>query len=341
MDFLKVSLGALALSFVATPVLAAPFDQQWALENKGQEACRFDGRNCQVGTPGADIKARDTLRTSRDCRPIITAVLDSGVDKQHPDLIHNLLQGKNFVGDEATDDPQDDNLHGTHVTGIIAASGTVASGVVGVCQRAAILPIKVASAEGYLTDADVLEGIQFAISSGAKVVNASFGGGPASALVKEAIENAKDVLFIIAAGNGNWFGVGFNIDLQPVYPASYDLDNIVAVAATDNQDKLGKFSNFGAKRVHLAAPGVNILSTMPMVATPDMEKYKIPTEMGAIDGTSMATPYVAGATALLWSMNPSMSAAEVKARLLQAVDPLASLEGKVQTGGRLNLSKLF
>lgn len=335
--------GSLALVFVllSTPAAAAPFSSQWALENRGQKVCRFDGKNCLVGKAGSDIKARQAWAKNRDCRSIVTAVLDTGVDVRHPDLRGNLLAGKNFVGEIPTNDPQDDNLHGTHVSGIIAGAGSEASGVMGVCQRAKILPVKVGSAEGVLTDADILEGIKFAITQRAKVINASFGGGPASALVKSAIQKANGTLFVIAAGNGNMLGVGFDIDQKPVYPASYDLPNIVAVAATDNQDKLGKFSNFGARRVHLAAPGVNILSTMPMVATEAMAQSKIPVEMGAIDGTSMATPYVAGAVSLMWSKSPSLTVAEVKRRLLLAVDRVEGLQGKVQTGGRLNLAKLF
>src|SRR5690606_26558545 len=122
------------------------------------------------------------------------------------------------------------------------------------------------------------------VSMKAKVINASF-GGPASAVMEEAIKNAKDTLFVVASGNGGWFGVGYDIDSNPVYPASYAFDNIVAVAATDNQDKLGRFSNFGAKSVHLAAPGVNILSAMPSSPTDYMKTYDLPAELAAISGT--------------------------------------------------------
>ncbi len=332
---------AVLWAVASLPAVGAEFEQQWALENTGQEVCRFDGKNCQAGAAGVDIKAKQAWDKNADCSRVITAVLDSGVDQRHPDLAANLLPGKNFVGDAATDDPQDDNLHGTHVSGIIAGAGTVAKGVMGVCAKAKILPVKVGSAEGYLTDADVLEGIDWAAAQGAKVVNASFGGGPPSENVKGAIARAKDTLFIIAAGNGNMWGLGYDIDKNPVYPASYDLPNIVAVGATDNRDQLGKFSNFGKAKVHLAAPGVNILSTMPSQPTESMTRYKIPAYAGAIDGTSMATPYVAGAAALLWSKYPRYSITTIKRRLLAAVDAIPALEGKVQTGGRLNLQKLF
>ncbi len=341
MDLVKrTALAAVSLSFFTAQLAsAAQFDNQWALENKGQKVCRFDGKNCLDGKVGADIKAKKAWTVSNDCRAVVAAVLDTGADLRHPDLAGNLINGKSFVDNVAS--AQDDNLHGTHVTGIIAGAGNEARGVMGVCNKAKVIPVKVGSAEGYLTDADVIEGIDFAVRQGAKVVNGSFGGGPTNRLIKSAIQKASNTLFIFAAGNGDMFGRGFDIDRQAVYPASYDLANIVAVAATDSQDKLGSFSNFGAKRVHLAAPGVNILSTMPMVATAEMTAAKIPTEAGAIDGTSMATPYVTGAVALFWAKNPSMRAADVKRRLLASVDKLASLDRKVQTGGRLNLAKLM
>lgn len=343
-----MELRALALMVSLLPGVAqaagsaptkTPFASQWAFENVGQSVCRFDGKNCITGTKGSDIKAKQAWAKTQNCSSVVVAVLDSGVDSRHPDLQGNLLQGYNFVNE--SNDPTDDNLHGTHVSGIIAANGTETRGVNGVCQRAKLLPVKVGSAEGYLTDEDVLQGISYASKQGAKVVNGSFGGGPSNTLVKNAIQKASGTLFIFAAGNGDFLGRGFDIDKQAVYPASYDLPNIVAVAATDGKDQLGKFSNFGAKRVHLAAPGVNIVSTFPMKATAEMKNNKIPTEMGAIDGTSMATPYVAGAATMLWSTSPSATPAEVKARLLQAVDKVPALAGKVQSGGRLNLSKLF
>ena len=199
-----------------------------------------------------------------------------------------------------------------------------------------------ADSTGVLSDADILAGIGFAVSQNAKVINASFGGGPSNELVKRAIEQAKNTLFVIAAGNGHPFtGIGFSIDEAPVYPASYGLENILVVAATDNRDQLGRFSNFGAKGVHLAAPGVNILSSTPLRATAEMTEFNIPTEMAAIDGTSMATPFVTGAAALYWSQKPELGALAVKAHLLESVEAVASLQGKVKTGGRLNLAKLM
>ena len=344
MDFARGSVFGALLVTLAAPAFgatASTYDSQWALENKGQRVCRFDGKNCLDGKIGADISAQKAWKKNQDCSSVVVAVLDSGVDQRHPDLARQLLPGKNFVGATASLDPQDDNLHGTHVSGIIAGAGDEAKGVVGVCRKARLLPVKVGDAEGYLEDADVLEGIEFAVAQKAKVINGSFGGGGANQLLKNAIARDSGTLFIFAAGNGDMFGRGFSIDTKAVYPASYDLPNIVVVAATDSQDQIGKFSNFGVKRVHLAAPGVNIVSTFPMVQTEEMRLAKIPVGAGAIDGTSMATPYVAGAATLLWASAPRTGAAEIKRRLLASVDVIPSLNGKVQGSGRLNLAKLF
>jgi subtilisin family serine protease len=271
---------------------------------------------------------------------VVVAVLDTGADLRHPDLAANLLPGRNFV-EGASEDAQDDNLHGTHVSGIIAGAGTAEDGVVGVCRKARLLPVKVGSAEGMLTDADILSGIEYAVEQGARVVNGSFGGPGENAVVKKAIAKAKNTLFVFAAGNGDMFGVGYSIDEEPTYPASYGTANIVAVAASDSTDQLGSFSNFGAQHVHLAAPGVNIVSALPMQPTAEMAEYGIPTQSGPLDGTSMAAPYVAGAVTMLLGANPKMSTAQAKRRLLSSVDKLDSLAGKVSSGGRLNLAKLM
>ncbi|MGE3263428.1 MAG: S8 family peptidase [Bacteriovoracia bacterium] len=339
--FSSVRGALLAFSLSAPAFGAATYDSQWALANTGQRVCRFDGKNCLDGKEGADTKAQEAWKWNRDCSAIVVAVLDSGVDQRHPDLEQNLIPGKSFVDDVVSSDPQDDNLHGTHVSGIIAGAGSESQGVVGVCRKARLLPVKVGDKEGFLTDADILEGIAFAVSKRAKVINASFGGNTPNQLVKDAMAKANGTLFVVAAGNGDMFGRGFSIDAKPVYPAAYDLPNMVVVAATNSRDELGTFSNFGAGRVQIAAPGVNIVSAFPMRTTEEMAANGIPVESGALDGTSMATPYVAGAAALLWSTIPGTAALEIKRRLLLSVDKIPALEGKVQSGGRLNMAKLF
>jgi subtilisin family serine protease len=340
MDFIRGLALPLGAFLIATTAFAgSTYDSQWALENKGQRVCRFDGKNCLDGKSGADVNAQEAWQINQDCSSIVVAVLDSGVDQSHPDLQGNLLPGKSFVNQLVTDDPQDDNLHGTHVSGIIAGAGNEAKGVVGICRKASLLPVKVGDKDGFLSDSDVLEGIQFAVSQNAKVINASFGGSMPNRLVKSAMAKASGTLFVVAAGNGDRLGKGVSIDTTPVYPAAYDLDNMIVVAATDSQDRLGAFSNFGMKRVHLAAPGVNIVSTFPMQPTEEMLANAIPVGSGAIDGTSMATPFVSGAVALAWARKPLAEPAEIKRILLDSVDKLPVLAGKVQSGGRLNLAK--
>ena len=192
-----------------------------------------------------------------------------------------------------------------------------------------------------MCSSDLLAGINYAVSQGARVVNGSFGGPESNAVVKSAIAKAKNTIFVFAAGNGDDRGIGYSIDAQPSYPAAYGLANIVAVAATDASDHLGSFSNFGAKRVHLAAPGVNIVSSLPMKPTDEMSQYGIPTASGPLDGTSMATPYVTGALTMLLSAKPSLTVAQAKKQLLASTDKIAELSGKVQSGGRLNLARLM
>ena len=318
------------------------YSQQWALKNQGQKICDMTDEECQLGVSGADISAEAAWSVQNDCRSILVAVLDTGVDFGHPDLAGNVIQGKNFVPEEATNDATDDHFHGTHVSGTI---GGKSIGAAGICHTARILPIKVASGEGRLIDSDIIRGIDYAALAGARVMNASFGGEGKSQLVQAAIARAKNTLLVAAAGNGDPFtGKGFNIDKRPVYPASYALPNIVVVAATDNQDHLTAFSNFGKKKVTLAAPGASIISTVPRVFSDnvkDLEPYTLKTPgYMKLDGTSMAEPHVTGATALLLSKHPSLTIAQTVQALRGTVDKVQGLDEGIASSGRLNLQKL-
>lgn len=308
------------------------FPDLWGLRNTGQTG----------GTPDADIDADEAWDVGTGSHEIVVGVLDTGVDYNHLDLTGNMWHnpgeipdngvdddGNGFVDDylgwdfyNGDNDPMDDNGHGTHVSGTIGAVGNNGVGVAGVCWSVRICPIKFLGWNGYGTTAGAIASVEYAIGAGVNILNNSWGGGEYSRALEEAIESARDVgmLFVVAAGNST-----SDNDLYPHYPSSYQVDNVVAVAATDFRDALADFSSYGLTSVDLAAPGVGVLSTAPG------QRY----EWGS--GTSMAAPHVSGAAALLWSLYPGMNADAVKERLLATTDPVPELSGKCVTGGRLNV----
>ncbi|MGH7726255.1 MAG: choice-of-anchor D domain-containing protein [Candidatus Eiseniibacteriota bacterium] len=303
----------------------------WGMNNTGQSG----------GRPGADISALDAwdVFTGSTSAPI--GVIDTGVDYTHPDLAANVWTNpneipNNFVDDDENgfvddvrgwdfvngdNDPFDDNGHGTHVSGTIGAVGNNGVGVVGVNWNARIVGIKSLNAFGTGSSANAIAAVNYAATIGLRVVNASWGGGTPSTGLHDAIAafGSAGGLFIAAAGNA-----GQNIDLFPTYPASFDLENILTVAATDHNDLLAGFSNWGLTTVDLAAPGSDILSTVPGGG------------YFSASGTSMATPHVTGAAALVLGRFPGMAALDVKGLLMATVDPVPALAGLVGTGGRLN-----
>ena len=229
------------------------FDKQWGLHNTGQDV------NGIVGTVGADIDAPEAWDVSKGSS-VVVAVIDSGVDYNHPDISGNLTAGYDFI--DRDDKPDDLNGHGTHVSGIIGAVGNNAKGIAGVNWNVKIMPLKVLDRNGEGTIADIIEAITFATSNNAKVVNMSFSGPDFSQSLYDSMKRLPGVLFVVAAGNEE-----SNIDSMPTYPASFGLPNIISVAATDQNDNLAKFSNYGVASVDVAAPGVNILSTIPSFMT--------------------------------------------------------------------------
>ena len=310
---------------------------QWGLRNIGQE---ISGRS---GPAGLDIGAPLAWDVVTGDGAVTVAVVDSGVDLAHPDLAANLwrnpgetgagreangvdddangrvddTRGWDFVEDDAA--PADANGHGTHVAGTVAAAGNDGQGVAGVAWRAALLPVRVLDAEGSGSVSDVIAAYRYAARAGARLVNASIGGTSYSRAEQDAIAAAPDTLFVVAAGNE-----AADNDRVGSYPCNYGLDNVVCVGATDRDDTLASFSNYGATTVDLAAPGVDIASTWPG----GQWRY--------LDGTSMATPHAAGVAALLLARDRGASTASLRAALLGGVDPVASLRGRVATGGRLD-----
>ncbi|MFM6412087.1 MAG: S8 family serine peptidase, partial [Planktothrix sp.] len=212
--------------------------------------------------------------------------------------------------------------HGTHVAGTIAGKGNNGVGVTGVAWNAKIMPLKFLNDSGWGYLSDAILAINYATAKGVKLTNNSWGGGGYTQALYDAINTAgqQGALFIAAAGNSSQ-----NTDTTPAYPASYDLANIISVASTTRTDGLSWFSNYGATTVDLGAPGSDIYSTLPN------------SSYGTLSGTSMASPHVTGAAALLWSQNPTWTAQQVKNSLMSTGDSISALNGKTVSGKRLNI----
>ncbi len=270
---------------------------------------------------------------------VVVAVVDSGTDYTHPDLVNNIwanpgetidgldndsngliddLRGWDFYANDST--PLDIHGHGTHVGGTIGAEGNNAQGITGVNWDVQLMPLRVGNQS--LSGFAIEQAFRYACAEGARVVNGSFGSDGSDPNIRDAIADCPNTLFVFAAGNS-----GRNVDGFPTYPCAEALPNVICVAASEFGDTLASFSNYGVTNVDLAAPGANIFSTLP---GNDYEAW---------DGTSMAAPHVAGAAALALSDRPELTAAELRSALLLSVDELPSFAGLVATGGRLNVSR--
>jgi hypothetical protein len=295
------------------------------------------------GVVDADIDAPEAWDISTNSSNLIVAVIDTGVDYTHPDLAANMWtntverngspgvddDGNGYIDDiygydfyNSDGNPMDDHGHGTHVSGTIGAVGNNGQGVAGVCWTAKIMALKFIGSGGSGYDSDAIDCIEYAVQMGAKVTSNSWGGGSYSQALKDAIDaaGAAGVLFVAAAGND-----ARNNDVFPHYPSSFDSANIIAVLSTDKYDVKSSFSCYGAVSVDLGAPGSNIYSCIPG------------SQYTYMNGTSMATPHVSGACALVWSVCPYLSSAAIKDIILQTTDPLPALDGLCVSGGRLNL----
>ena len=310
--------------------------QLWGLKNLGQK-----DSSGKVGVAGMDIGVEQAWDITTGSDKVIVAVIDTGVDFNHPDLVDNLwtneaeLHGQAGVDDDnngVIDDihgfnaitgngnAMDDQGHGSHCSGTIGAKGNDGKGIVGVNWNVRIMAVKFLDANGSGTLENALKAIDYATKMGAKVMSNSWGGGGFSQTLFDSIKRSNEAgaLFIAAAGNES-----NNNDANPSYPATYDVPNIISVAAIDNQGAKASFSSYGKRTVHIGAPGVNIYSSTG----------------GAYDswsGTSMATPHVSGVAALVWANEPNLTAIELKQRLLQTARPIAGLKGKTKTGGLVN-----
>lgn len=324
------------------PLTATPNDpllgEQWALINTGQ-------RN---GKAKADINAlKAWLDKTTGSDRVVVAVLDSGVNYAHQDLVNNIWtrpaslapyadaelgtidDAHGYDALENDGDPMDENGHGTHCAGIVGAEGNNGEGITGVNWKVQIMPLRFMDANGMGTTKDAIEAINYVIERkkagvNVRVINASWGSTRYSRALEDAIRRAGEegILFVAASGNSS-----VNTDNSPHYPSSYALANVISVAALNRRDELASFSNYGPKTVHLAAPGAEILSTW-LEGT--YEEHS---------GTSMATPVVSGVAALVLSNEPNLSVKDLRERLFKSVDRLDALNGKIVTGGRINAAR--
>ena len=300
--------------------------QQWGLDQKSD----------------VDIDAKAAWNTTTGDPGLAVAVIDSGVQLNHPDLVGNIwtnpgeiagngidddddgyvddVHGWDFVDDD--NQPNDQFGHGTHVAGTVAATGNNGIGVAGVAYSSRIMPLRILDDTGQGFVSDAIRAIDYASRHGVRISNNSWGySGGISQPLYDAIKAAGvgGQLVVVSAGNAST-----DIDLIPEYPAAYDLPNIVTVAASNDRDQLAVFSNSGAASVDIAAPGDHVLSTYTGSG------------YAFASGTSMAAPHVAGVAALLLAAHPGWTVAEVRDRILDTVRPVKRLEGAVASGGMLN-----
>lgn len=331
------------------------FTKQWAIKNIGQNG----------GTVGADISAPQGWDIRRDANNVKVAIIDSGIDWTHPDLRNNIWKNlgedadgdgqiivwdgqawvfdpddengidddnngyvDDFIGwDFANNDnnPFDDNRHGTHVAGIIGADLGNEVGISGIADNVELVALKFLDSRGSGSTSDVIAAINYATQMGIPLSNNSWGGRNYSNALFDVLEGVANThLFVAAAGNSS-----ADNDITPNYPASYNLINVISVAATDRNDQLADFSNYGATTTHLSAPGVSIMSCLPN------------NSYGVASGTSMAAPHVTGALAILTAENETLEVLTFRNKLFNSIDPIPTLATTTKSGGRLNLCKLL
>jgi len=329
------------------------FSQLWGLNNTGQDD----------GTPDADIDVPEAYNIPLgDLSEVVVGIVDTGIDYTHEDLAENIWQnlgedanGNGVVliqsGDTWIFDPGDENGidddgngyaddfvgwdfaygdnnpsdlrgHGTHVAGTVGAITNNNIGINGVAPNVKLAALKFLNNGGSGYTSDAVEAINYAVAMSIPITNNSWGGGPYSTALFQAIENGanNNHLFVTSAGNSSR-----NIDTSPQYPAAYESDNIISVASTTKNDDLSYFSNYGLTRVDIGAPGSEIFSTEPG------------NTYGNKNGTSMASPHVAGVAAYMLGAYPGTPYTTIKQNMLNAADPIPALNGKCVSNGRLNL----
>ncbi|MBN8550807.1 MAG: S8 family serine peptidase [Deltaproteobacteria bacterium] len=305
------------------------------------------------------IDAPGAWEVSTGSNDVVVAIIDTGIDYTHPDLAANIwtntletpgngidddhngivddVHGANFSHENnpannlGKGDPRDNNMHGTHVAGTIGGIGNNARGVAGVNWNVKMMALKFLNSSGSGSLADAVSAINYMIAMknrgvNIRVANNSWGGGGYSAALFNAIGAARDagIIFVAAAGND-----ANDNDAEASYPASYEVSNVVSVAAIDSDQNLASFSNYGRTKVDIAAPGVGIFSTVPGG------------NYASLSGTSMATPHVAGALALLLAHEPGLTNEQALTRMYESGVPLTSLQDVVRTARKLNAKRMI
>lgn len=319
------------------------YGKLWGLKNTGRnEPAGSRGNSAPSGTAGADVNAESAWSMTMGSRQVKIAVIDTGVDYNHEDLRNNMwtntaeLNGTPGVDDDGNGyiddihgydfanndgDPMDGNGHGTHCSGTIAAEHNNGIGIAGVMSQASIVGIKFLTDQGSGTTADAVKAVDYATKLNVDIMSNSWGGGGASQALEDAIQNASDagIIFTAAAGNS-----ATDNNSTPHYPSNYEVDNVISVAAHNYSDQLASFSCYGSKTVHVAAPGRNILSTIPN------NQYAV------FSGTSMATPHVSGVVGLYLAQNGRVDVKELRENLMSSSIYSRAYGRKTIAGGRVD-----
>jgi len=308
--------------------------QQWALHNTESE----------LGTADADIDAPEAWEIQNTASSIIIGILDTGIRSTHVDIAQSMWINQSEIQNDDKDNDEngiiddihglntitntgntlDDNNHGTHIAGIVAATGNNHEGIVGVTWHAQLMSLKCLSASGFGATSDIVSAIDYAIANGVQILSATWESSTYSQAMYDAFRRAHDaeVLVVVAAGNSQK-----NNDIQPSYPANFELENKISVGSSNREDLVSSFSNYGQTQVDIFAPGSAILSTIKY----DDEAHQ------HMSGTSMATAHVVGAAALLMERFPDDDVQTTIARLLDGADRKVAFEKKCRVGGKRHL----
>jgi subtilisin family serine protease len=311
----------------------------------------FDLQHHFAGIIGETLAIDGTWSRLTSSR-VIVAIIDSGIDYEHHDLIDNIWTNIGEIPDNGVDDdengyiddyvgynffdnepdPYDDHMHGTHVAGIIGAVGNNGIGITGILWEVQLMALRFTNEYGIGDTTKAIEAIHYAVSNGARVINLSWtvksgSSSSGSQTLQDVIRSYRDqgVVFVAAAGNGNTDYEGVNIDENPVYPASISSPNLISVSASETDGQLAFYSNYGVNSVHIVAPGSEILSTMPE------NRY------GRMTGTSAATGVVSAAAAMILTEAPDLTAEQVKNLLINTANVDSDFAGYVQSSGSLNI----